>query len=197
MIEDVIVSDKNGANIEGLSAGDFAVAEDGVPQTISVFEFQKAAGISSYYVIGYYSSHVNGGGQFRKAAITLKSDPSAKLEYRPGYYGETNPVRSAGTGPAGVDNRIDPGLTTPVVIYRKDPEYSEAARKAKYSGSVVLSVTVAASGQAADVKVIRALGLGLDEKAIEAVKQWRFRPGTKEGMPVSVQTQVEVSFRLL
>ncbi|HMD71064.1 MAG TPA: energy transducer TonB [Bryobacteraceae bacterium] len=92
---------------------------------------------------------------------------------------------------------IGAGITPPVLIYKKEPEYSPEARKAKYQGTVRLDVEVDASGQVANVKLVRSLGLGLDEKAIEAVRQWKFNPGMKDGKPVAVQTEVEVNFRLL
>jgi TonB family protein len=82
-------------------------------------------------------------------------------------------------------------------LTKVEPEYSEEARKAKFQGVVVLYVEVDASGRATNMRVIHGLGLGLDEKAMEAVKQWRFRPGMKDGKPVRVAAQIEVSFRLL
>jgi TonB family protein len=74
---------------------------------------------------------------------------------------------------------------------------SEEARKAKFQGSVLLSVIVDTAGNATQIRVTRALGLGLDEKAIEAVKQWKFEPGKFNGRPVPVQASIEVNFRLL
>ena len=88
------------------------------------------------------------------------------------------------------------GVSAPRAIYDPDPEYSEEARKAKFGGIVVLSVTVDASGRPRDIRVARSLGMGLDEKALEAVEKWKFTPGMKDGMPVAVQVNVEVSFRL-
>ena len=85
----------------------------------------------------------------------------------------------------------------PVLIFKKEPEYSEAARKAKYQGTVLLDMDVDDSGLPVNVRVARSLGLGLDEQAIDAVKLWRFRPATKGGKPIAAQTQVEVIFRLL
>jgi TonB family protein len=82
-------------------------------------------------------------------------------------------------------------------IYRPEPQYSEEARKAKWQGAVLLSLVVDESGKPTGIKVVRPLGLGLDEKAIEAVQQWKFKPGTKDGKPVSVAAQIEVTFRLL
>ena len=83
------------------------------------------------------------------------------------------------------------------MIFKKEPEYSEVARKAKYQGSVILYLEVDETGQPTNIKVLRSLGLGLDEKAIEAVKQWRFKPGTENGVPVTMPTQVKVDFTLL
>ncbi len=93
--------------------------------------------------------------------------------------------------------RVGGGVTSPVPVYKIEPEYSEEARKAKYQGTVVLSVIIDPTGKPTNLKVLRPLGLGLDEKAIEAVQKWRFRPGTKEGKPVAVYATIEVNFRLL
>jgi protein TonB len=89
------------------------------------------------------------------------------------------------------------GVSAPTVLFQVDPEYSEAARKAKYSGVVILSIQVDQTGRARNLQVLKGIGLGLDEKAIEAVKQWRFKPGQKNGKPVIVRAQIEVNFRLL
>jgi TonB family protein len=93
--------------------------------------------------------------------------------------------------------RIGGGVLSPVPIFKPDPEYSEEARKAKFQGSVRLQIIVDASGNPRDIRVIRPLGLGLDEKAIEAVMKWRFRAGTKDGKAVAVVAMVDVNFRLL
>ena len=103
----------------------------------------------------------------------------------------------SGGGMGGGVYQIGGEVSQPVPIYKVEPEYSEEARKAKFSGSVLLSVVIDANGNTRDIKVIRPLGLGLDEKAIEAVSKWRFRPAMKNGHPVAVQAQVDVNFRLL
>jgi TonB family protein len=92
--------------------------------------------------------------------------------------------------------RVGGGVSAPVVISKKDPEYSEEARSANYQGTVLLSVEIDPNGTATNIKVVRSLGLGLDEKAIEAVKQWKFKPGQKDGNPVTVAATIEVNFRL-
>jgi TonB family protein len=93
--------------------------------------------------------------------------------------------------------RIGGGVSPPSVILKVEPEYSEEARKAKFQGTVVLFVVVDEKGNPRDLKVMRPLGLGLDQKAIEAVEKWKFRPGMKDGKPVAVQATIEVNFRLL
>ncbi|PYV44779.1 MAG: hypothetical protein DMG06_05250 [Acidobacteria bacterium] len=82
------------------------------------------------------------------------------------------------------------------VIYRVEPEYTEGARKARLEGTVVLYVEVASDGSPERFRVLRSLGLGLDEKAVEAVRQWRFQPETRYGMPVTMATIVLVNFQL-
>lgn len=93
--------------------------------------------------------------------------------------------------------RIGGGVSQPTVIFKVEPEYSEEARKAKFQGTVILFVVVDEHGNPRDLRVIRPLGLGLDQKAIEAVEKWKFRPGTKDGKAVPVQATIEVNFRLL
>jgi protein TonB len=104
------------------------------------------------------------------------------------------PGRGGGTG--GGVFRVGGGVSAPKAIYSPDPEYSEEARKAKYQGTCVLWLVVGPDGRPRDIRVSRTLGLGLDEKAIEAVKTWRFEPAMKDNKPVAVQINVEVSFRL-
>src|SRR5580700_7888918 len=103
----------------------------------------------------------------------------------------------SGGGFGGDVYRVGNGVTPPVPVYKPEPEYSEEARKAKYQGEVVLQIVVDAKGNAVNPRVIRSLGLGLDEKAIDAVLKWKFKPGYKDGKPVAVAATVEVNFRLL
>jgi TonB family protein len=93
--------------------------------------------------------------------------------------------------------RIGNGVSPPRVAERVEPKYAEEARHAKLAGTVVLFVVVDPNGEARDVKVMRSLGLGLDEKAIEAVRQWKFQAGMKDGEAVAVQATIEVNFRVL
>jgi TonB family protein len=102
----------------------------------------------------------------------------------------------SGGGVGGGVFRVGGGVSAPRAIYSPDPEFSEEARKAKYQGVCVVWLIVGPDGKPRDLQVHRTLGLGLDEKAIEAVKTWRFEPAMKDGKPVAVQISVEVTFHL-
>ena len=86
--------------------------------------------------------------------------------------------------------------SAPSSIVSRDPSYAEPARQIRYQGTVVLWMVVDESGGVRDVRVQRALGAGLDDKAVDAVRRWRFDPATLNGNPVAVQINVEVNFRL-
>jgi TonB family protein len=88
------------------------------------------------------------------------------------------------------------GVTMPHIIHQTNPEYNDKARRAKIQGTVLLSLIVDLSGNPTMIKVCEGLGSGLDEKAVEAVQQWKFEPGTLHGKPVSGAVNVEVDFRL-
>ncbi len=101
-----------------------------------------------------------------------------------------------GGGIGGGVYRVGGGVSAPRVIYAPDPEFSEEARKAKYQGTVVLWVVIGPDGRTHEIRVQRSLGMGLDEKAIEAIQRWKFEPARRDGKPVAVQVNVEVNFRL-
>jgi protein TonB len=116
-----------------------------------------------------------------------------------GIGGGTGPGAGTGSGGGSGGGIYKPGgnVSNPIPISRPEPQYSEEARKAKWGGTVLLSLVVDETGHTTDIKVIKPLGLGLDEKAIEAVAKWTFIPGKKDGKPVKVFAQIEVTFRLL
>lgn len=88
------------------------------------------------------------------------------------------------------------GVTAPRAIYSPDPQFTDAARKAKYSGTAVLRLTVTTEGTTRDVKILNSLTPDLDRKAVAAVKTWKFEPAMKDGKPVPVSIDVEVDFHL-
>ena len=111
-----------------------------------------------------------------------------------GKGGGVGPGEGGGIG--GGVFRVGGGVSAPSIVYRVEPTYSEEARKAKYQGVVVLSAIVRKDGTIEILKVVRGLGLGLDENAIQALKQWKFRPGMKNGVAVDVALNIEVNFSL-
>ncbi len=87
-------------------------------------------------------------------------------------------------------------VTLPTSIYKPEPAYSKEARKAKLQGTAVLWIVVDSQGNVSDVLVAKPLGLGLDEKAVEKVHTWKFKPATANGVPIPVTASVEVTFGL-
>jgi len=108
--------------------------------------------------------------------------------------------RGSGIGPGSGSNtgsgamNIGGEVSGPSVIYKVTPEFSEEARKAKFTGVVLVGLIVDERGMPQNVHVIRGVGMGLDEKAVEAVKQFRFKPGKFKGKPVATHLNFELSF---
>jgi periplasmic protein TonB len=119
-----------------------------------------------------------------------------------GEGGGVGPGTGPGVGPGegggigGGVYRPGGGVSPPRVLYQTEPEFSEEARKAKYQGTCVLKLVVDANGRPTHISVVSALGMGLDEKAIESVKNWKFEPGKKDGHNVPVEIAVEIDFHL-
>jgi len=102
-----------------------------------------------------------------------------------------------GPGPGGISYKSLGITQEPKLLHAEEPEYSDEARKARYQGSVLLAIDVDADGRVTNVRVLRSLGLGLDERAIAAVQKWKFRPAMAGGRPVTARAQVQVTFHLL
>lgn len=108
----------------------------------------------------------------------------------------------AGIGPGSGGNigggvmHVGGSVRPPVVIYQVDPEFSEEARKAKFSGNVQVYLIVDANGNPSHVRVVRGVGMGLDEKAVEAVRQYKFKPAMSNGKPVAVDLYIDVNFQI-
>ncbi|HLH32690.1 MAG TPA: energy transducer TonB, partial [Terriglobia bacterium] len=88
------------------------------------------------------------------------------------------------------------GVSPPSVISSVKPQYPDTARNAKLQGTVVVEAIILEDGSLTVSKVVRGLGMGLDESAIDALKQWKFKPGMKDGKPVKVRLNIEVNFNL-
>jgi TonB family protein len=150
-----------------------------------------------------------------KACVDQIKDDSGKKKYM--LQLRSQPVQKSGALPeppkeailitgdtAGQTNSIDGfpvylvggGVSAPVLVNTVEAEFSDEARQAKYGGICLLSVIVNSQGMPRNIQVVRKLGMGLDEKAIEAISQYRFKPALKDGVPVPVRLSVEVNFRL-
>jgi periplasmic protein TonB len=101
-----------------------------------------------------------------------------------------------GGGYGGGLYRVGGGVSPPVPIYEPQAEFSDQARMAKYQGQCVVEVIVDAKGMTQNPRVVQAIGMGLDEKALEAVKQYRFKPAMLDGRPVPVMVDVVVDFHI-
>jgi TonB family protein len=141
---------------------------------------------------------------FRLAGVSLMLllafSALGAAQSNPGAEPAADKPSSATSEPKTIDGqtvyKVERGITPPRATYSPPPDYSEKARKAKYQGTCILWLVVGADGNPHDIKVTRGLGKGLDEKAIEAVKKWKFEPARKDGQPVAVEINVEVMFRL-
>jgi TonB family protein len=102
----------------------------------------------------------------------------------------------SGGGAGGGPFRPGSGVQAPRLLREVKPDYTEAARRSALEGEVVLEVVVLRDGSVGDVRIVRALGGGLDEKAVQAVRQWRFAPAVRRGVPVDVVVEVAVEFSL-
>lgn len=120
-----------------------------------------------------------------------------KFEPPPESTLSAGPGAPAGNSPPGVFRVGLAGVTAPTLISKVEPTYTQEARAAKINGTVLLYIEVDPEGVPQNMRVLRSLEPGLDENAIYAVSQWRFRPGMKDGVPITVAAQVEVNFRLL
>jgi len=125
---------------------------------------------------------------------TMQSDTSGPERESNAAAGSTTGSQSVAGGPV---YHIGNGVSAPSPTYKPDPDYTPQAKNAKLQGNVTLYVEIDSFGHPQNIKVLRGLGLGLDEKAVEAVRKWRFRPAYKDGNPVTVSAQIEVHFRLL
>jgi|GEM_PF-486878 len=102
----------------------------------------------------------------------------------------------SGSGCCGDLQSVGNGVSMPRAIYAPEPEFSEEARIAKFQGEVTLLVTIGTDGRAKNLTVVRSLGMGLDQKALDAVRTWIFDPAKKDGRPVAVQMNIIVNFHL-
>jgi len=199
IVEDVTVTSQDAASVQGLSAGDFAITEDGKPMRPFFAEMGRvlfeqqglASSAIASYRIGYYTTNDKADGTHRSVKISLKNS-DAKVTYDADYDVPAGTRRGA-YEPV----NLPAGVTPPELIAKFEPAYSDEARHAKLSGSVALNATVDETGKAVNIVITQPVGSGLDENAIDALRKWHFRPASNKGAPISAPIRVEMNFYLL
>jgi bla regulator protein blaR1 len=125
--------------------------------------------------------------------------PPVSAQSPPASYPQVpmTPIQSSseGTAPPQIYH-IGGDVSAPKLVFAADPVFTEEAKRAKYQGVCVIALIVDTEGNPQRVQVVRHLGMGLDKKAVEAVKQYRFKPAMRNGEPVAVEVNIEVNFRL-
>jgi TonB family protein len=181
---------------------------DGVPQRIEI----KGKGYSRDMTIEVRRIS---GGDFGKAIDAIFAPnldslaPTVPSYWQPYFAKHLSIVSGATTAgsterretpPAGKDEakpfHIAGAMTRPVVLRSVDPEFSETARLSKVSGNVEIYLWVMQDGSTSHLTIVKPMGLGLDEKAIEAVSKYQFKPATKDGVPVKVDLYIDVNFQI-
>ncbi len=126
------------------------------------------------------------------ASLTAQTQTAAPPDSTP-----SPPTVPSAANPTPPLRRIGGSVMPPVVLNAPTPQFSEQARAAKIGGSVLVYLEVDTNGAPRHVRVLRGVGMGLDEKAVEAVRQYKFKPATEDGQPVPVAMNVEVNFKVV
>jgi len=158
----------------------FHVGADGVPRSVYGEKSGGDAAVKAVEQWRFSPASSNG--------KNLEADGWVEFDCAPG-----------GVKPAVADKvyRVGGTVTAPILLAKFEPEYTPAARRDGVQGDVILYVQISPQGRAEALRVEHSLGAGLDEKAMECVKKWRFRPGMENGHPVEVEATIEVHFQSL
>lgn len=138
--------------------------------------------------------------EYLRASQLVPDDPGLRstyeeLENKPANAADEHshsPKGQESGGPYAVGKAVSP----PGILNQHEPPYSEEAREARYQGTLVMSVIIDAEGKVSDVRVVKPLGMGLDQQAVRTVRTWKFKPATRNGVAVPVRVLVQVTFRL-
>ncbi len=182
------------AGIEGTVILDVVIGKNGAVQSVErvnklVDDRLAAAAIEAVKQWKYQPTLLNG----EPVEVKTGVDVNFTLAEKEAAAGTWTGSRSQANGAF----RIGPDVSAPQPIFKVEPEHSEEARAAGLEGTVLMSLVIDAEGAPTQIRVVRSLGMGLDEKAMEALAKWKFRPGMKDGRPVAVIANVEMNFRLL
>lgn len=189
-VDPVYPAEVKAAGIEGVVILEVVIGKDGAVQTVErinrlVDNRLADAAIEAVKQWKYQPTLLNG----EPVEVKTQVDVNFTLAEK---------SAAAGPGPAQVGVfRIGGDVSAPMPIFKVEPEYSEEARAEGFQGTVLLAAVIDEEGTPTQIRIVRALGKGLDEKAMEALAKWKFRPGMKDGRPVAVIANVEMNFRLL
>jgi len=131
--------------------------------------------------------------QAQEAEFSWKEPPSPKREL---VHMEPAATRDSNPDPDQTIFHVGPGVSTPRATFTPEPQFSEIARYEKFQGVIVASVIVGTDGRLHGIRVVRPLGLGLDDSALSTLQTWRFDPAKRDGKPVAVEMNIEVDFHL-
>jgi TonB family protein len=179
-----VAPDPSACREPGTTVVRLTVGKDGTPHDVHLAPEEGAAGDAAVKAVQSW--------KFKPVHGKGKAEAQGYVEFacRPAGDAEKMPAIQA---PA------DPGagsMSAPVLVKKVAPEYTEQARRARVQGTSMLYVRISPAGKATEIHILRKLGMGLDQKAIEAVKRWEFHPGMKGGHPITVEATIEVNFRL-
>jgi len=161
-------------------------------QTVRVTELQRQEPDATLFAIGDDYKVVN-----EAVPTQVAQGPGATDEKASAEKAAASTAGASGGALAGIARPGVAGVTIPACVYCPDPSFTDAARAAKFNGSVVLQVVVTADGHAENISVVRKAGYGLEQSAIETVRKWQFRPAKgPDGNPVATIVPIEVTFRI-
>jgi len=167
---------------------------DGVEEADSLYRGALAAAVpdstAQATTLDFYAQYLNAHDRAGEASVL---EARAKVIHS-ARAAALSPVMTSSSPAVKVGGGVS---AAPSLLFKMEPEYSEEARAAKFMGTVLLKVVVDTDGLAKDIQVDRSIGMGLDEQAVIAVTQWKFKPGTKDGAAVPVLAQIEINFKLL
>ena len=171
-----------------LLPGDAAEAEDLYKQALVV---ENPQSVEAAETLRRYATFLRAQGRREEATEMENRAGEAQRSGTTSRFSVQGPALGTGV------YRVGGGVSAPKLLKKMEPEYTEGARAGKIQGTVVLGIDITPDGMATNFEVVRSLEPGLDQKAIDAVQQWLFQPGMKDGALVTVRATIEVNFRLM
>ena len=205
--------------LAAIAKKDFSQATDYFQRARNIDPTRAGAALMWMAVVEQRQQHMDDAERFYQSALSVQDPKSVEAAVTMEVYGQflrelgradqagemnarAAAIQKANAAPphspttSGV-YKVGAEVAAPSVLHKVEPEYSEEARIARLQGTVVVQVVIGTDGVAGDARILRGLGLGLDEQAIEAIGQWQFKPGVKDGQPVPVAATIEVNWHLL